>query len=341
MLNGFKLTSLLFLLATSSVIAQCFAPDFTLPSTACKGQRISLSADNTYNSYEWDLCPGELAGTPTATVLNNNFGGYGFKMELVEDGGDYYGFFLSRASAKLYRLDFGTNVNDPPLLFDLGGLGKNSSTWHVIEIVKEGSNFIGFIIDDNAIYRVNFGTSVNSTPSSVETFYTGDPLNSSIDAVAVQEGNDKYLFVANGGNEKIVRIKFSSSYTEPSSSTTIDTFTVPFTVISSGLSFIKDCDKWYAISSSIITASVNKIAFDDLSDPTPTITQYGVPGAGNVAVVKDNDTFMIFVQSQNSTNSIFRLPFGSSLAGNPTSTDELKNFGYPPGGAGYIRLRHA
>ncbi|MEI9917931.1 MAG: PKD domain-containing protein [Bacteroidota bacterium] len=332
MLNGLKLAVLLLLVATSSSFAQCATPDFALPSAACKGQRISLAANNTYNSYQWDLCAGELSGTPTATILNNNYGGYGFKMDLVEDGGDYYGFFLSRGSNKFYRLDFGANVNDPPLLFDLGGLGKSSNTWHMIEIVKEGSNFIGFIIDDNTIYRANFGTSITSTPT-LETFYTGDPLNLSLDAVAVQEGSEKYLFVANGGNEKIVRIKFSSSYAEPSSSTTIDTFTIPFSVISSGLSFIKDCDKWYAVSSSIIVANVYKIAFDDgLSDPTPTITTYGVQSAGNVAVVKDNNTFMIFAQSLNSTNSIFRLTFGSSLAGNPVSTDELKDFGYPPGG---------
>src|ERR1044071_8519013 len=310
MLNGFKMTVLLFLAATSSVLAQCVAPDFTVPSTACKGQRIFLAPDNTYNSYEWDLCSGELSGTPTATILNNNFGGYGFKLELVEDGGDYYGFFLSRGSNKLYRLDFGTNVNDPPLLVDLGGLGRNSNTWRMIEIVKEGSNYIGFIIDESAIYRVNFGNSPANAPTNFETFYSGDPMNLSIDAVAVQEGTDKYLFVANGGNENIIRIKFSSSYAEPSSSTTIDTFTVPFSVISSGLSFIKDCDKWYAVSSSIIVASVFKIAFNaGLSDPSPTITAYGVQSAGGVAVVKDNNTFMIFAQSLNSTNSIFRLTF--------------------------------
>jgi PKD repeat protein len=330
-MNAFKLTMLLLLAVTSSVFAQCVTPDFTAPATACKGQRISLVPDNTYSSYEWDLCPGELSGTPTATVLNNNFGGYGFKLELVEQGGDYYGFFLSRASNKLYRLDFGTNVNDPPLLVDLGGLGKNSNTWRTIEIVKDGSNYIGFIIDESAIYRVNFGTSVTNTPSAIETFYSGTPMNLSIDVAAVQEGNNRYLFVANGGDEKILRFKFASSYAEAPASTTMNTITVSGTIISSGLSFIKDCDKWYAVTSSIIVASVFKIAFDDLDDTTPTITQYGVPSAGGVAVVKDNNTFMIFAQSLNSTNSIFRLTFGSSLSGNPSSTGELKNFGYASG----------
>lgn len=329
-----KLSFLFLLVTATTAFAQCVAPDFTLPATACKEQRIFLTPDDTYDSYEWDLCSGELAATPTATVLSNSFGGYGFKMELVEDNGDYYGFFLSRGSNKFYRLDFGTDINNPPLLVDLGGLGISSSTWKMIEIVKEGNEFIGFIIDDNAIYRLNFGNSVANTPQPIETFYTGSPMNISIDAVAVQEGNDKYLFVVNAGDEQVIRFAFASSFSEPSASTTIDTFTIPFSHANHGISAIKECDKWYLVTSSIIVASVYKIALDDLSDTTPVITQYGVPSAGGVAVVKDNDTYMIFAQSQNSTSSLFRLTFGSSLSGDPVSTDELKDFGYAVGGPG-------
>ena len=330
--NGLKLTFIFCLVTAATAFAQCVAPDFTLPATACKGQRIALTPDDTYSSYEWDLCSGELAGTPTASVLTNSFGGYGFKLELVEDNGDYYGFFLTRASNKLYRLDFGTDINNPPLLVELGGLGKNSNTWRTIEIVKEGSDYIGFIIDESAIYRLNFGNSVANTPQPIETFYSGSPMSLSIDAAAVQEGSDKYLFVVNSGNDQVIRFKFAGSFADPSGSTTIDTFTIPFAVASHGISAIKDCDKWYLVTSSIIVASVYKIALDDLSDPTPTITQYSVPSAGGVAVVKDNNTYMIFAQSLNSTSSIFRLTFGSDLSGNPVSTDELKDFGYTPGG---------
>ncbi len=329
--NGLTLTLLGWLLSASCALAQCIAPDFTAPSSACKGQRLSLVPDNTYDSYEWDLCSGELAGTPTATVLSNSFGGYGFKMELVEDDGDFYGFFLSRGSNKLYRLDFGTSVKNPPLLVDLGGLGKSSSTWRMIEIVKEGADYIGFIIDESTIYRVNFGDSPGNAPGALETFYTGSPMNVAQDAVAIQEGNDRYLFVVNGANDQVLRFKFASSYAEAPASTTMDTFAVTGEMFGSGISAIKDCDKWYLVTSSIIVAGVFKVALDDLSDTTPTVTRYNVPSAGGIAVVKDNSTFMIFAQALNSTSSVFRLNLGASMSNDPSGTDELKDFGYTPG----------
>lgn len=329
-INRLKLTLLLWLVSVVTALAQCVTPDFAAPASACKSQRISLLPDNTYSSYEWDLCSGELAGTPTASILTNTYGGYGFKLELVEDNGDYYGFFLSRGSNKLYRLDFGTDINNPPILVDLGGLGKSSGTWNMIEIVKEGTDYIGFIVDQTAIYRLNFGNSPANAPQPLETFYTGSLLNIARDAVVVQEGSDRYLFVANSGNDQIVRFKFNTSFTEPAASSTINAFSVTNAIANHGISIIKDCDKWYLVTSSIIVAQVFKIALDDLSDLTPSITSYGVPSPGGVAVVKDNNTFMIFAQALNSTSSVYRLTFGPSLSGNPTSTDELKDFGYAP-----------
>jgi PKD repeat protein len=331
MLNGFKMTMLLFLVATSSALGQCVAPDFTIPPTACLNQRIPLQADNTYSSYEWDLCAGELAGTPTATVLSNNFGGYALNMELVDQGGDYYGFFLSRGSNKLYRLDFGTDVTAPPLLRDLGGLGISSGSWRMIEIVKDGDNFLGFIVDENAIYRVSFGTSLENAPT-LETFYSAGLMNFAINGVAVQEGNDKYLFVANGADDKIVRFKFNSSYAEPATSTTIDSFSATGTVHNSGMSFIEDCGTWYALVSSALTYSAFKITFTSgLSDPAPIVSsRYPVEQAAGVSLVKENNIYYGFVQSLNSASSLVRLTFGSDLSGDPVSTDELKNFGYSP-----------
>lgn len=329
-MNSLRLAFLLWLISAAAASAQCVNPDFAAPSAACKDQRISLVPDNTYNSYEWDLCSGELAGTPTASILTNSYGGYGYKMELVENNGDYYGFFLTRGTNRLYRLDFGTDVNNPPIMVDLGGLGKGSNTWNMIEIVKEGNDYIGFIVDQSAIYRLNFGNSPANTPQPLETFYSGSLLNVSRDAVTVNEGGNRYLFVANSGNDKIVRFKFNSSFAEAVTSTTIDSFSVTNAIANHGISIIKDCDKWYLVTSSITVAQVFKIAMNGLSDINPTITSYGVPSPGGVAVVKDNNTFMIFAQALNPTSSIYRLTFGSDFSGNPVSTDELKDFGYAP-----------
>ncbi len=316
------------LFSFSPASAQCAAPNFSLPANACRDQNITLQADAAYGSYEWDLCPGELTNTPVGTVLNSSYGGYGFKVKMMEQDGSYYGFFLGRANGRLFRLDFGNSINNTPLLNDLGGLGKNSTSWRVIEVVKEGATYYGFIIDTNVLYRVSFGTSLSNAPSAPEVVVEGDPIASPIDMTLVDDNTDRYLFVANLGNDKLVRIKFPNSFGDTPSSVQADAIQVPGSILLCGVSFIKDCDKWYGMTTSVATGNLYKLTFaSGLADPSPSIANYPIAPIAGVAVVKDNNEYLVFTQAQNATNSVFRFRFGSSLANTPPAPDDLKNFG--------------
>ncbi len=311
-----------------SVQAQCAAPNFTLPANACRDQNVTLQPDAAYSSYEWDLCPGELTNTPVGSVLNSGYGGYGFKVKMIEQDGSYYGFFLGRANGRLFRLDFGSSINSTPTLNDLGGLGKNSTSWRAIEVVKEGSTYYGFIIDTNVLYRVSFGTSLTNPPSAPEVVLDGDPISSPIDMTLVSDNADKYLFIANLGNDKLVRVKFANSFNDAPATVQTDVIQVPGSILLCGISMIKDCNTWYGMTTSVATGNLYKLGFGNgLADPSPTIANYPIAPIAGVAVVKDNNQYLVFAQAQNATNSLFRLNFGSSLANTPSAPDDLNNFG--------------
>ena len=158
----------------SNVLAQPLVAEFSMPATACLEENVHIVNQSIgAESFEWDFCSGDLDLTPTASVLTNGFGGYGGKVELSEQNGNYYGFFLGRASGKLYRLDFGADVTSTPLIVNLGGLGVNSDSWRAIGIAKENGQYFGFIIDRTFLYRISFGSSLVSLyPGVVPALYS-------------------------------------------------------------------------------------------------------------------------------------------------------------------------
>ncbi len=308
-------------------LSQC-ALDFNLPATACVGQNIEFKPVGSFQSYEWDFCAGDLSQSPTSTVLINNFGGASFKVELAEQNGNYYGFILAKNRSKLYRLDFGTDINSTPALVDLGGLGVNSATWRVIDVVKEGSIYYGFIMDSNVIYRINFGTSLNNAPSNALSIYTGPALSAPIDMVAMDDGNSKFLFIANLGANKLVRITFPQFFSDTPSYSAANDISTPVEL--GGISFIRECQTWHCIASGYGNALVYNISFaGNLSDPNPTITSSSLPGGvrgTGTAVVNDNDQYYAFIQLLG-VNSLYRVNYGNSLMNAPSSIDILPNVG--------------
>jgi PKD repeat protein len=312
--------------------SQCTQVDFASPASACLAQDITLVPSGAYTSFEWDFCPGDLNQTP-ASALFLNSAGYNHKVDVVEQNGSYFGFFLSRANAKLYRLDFGSNPAGTPAPVDLGGLGLNSSTWRNIEIVNEGGTFYGFIIDVNNLYRVSFGSSLGQQPSPAALIYSGDPLKSTIDLVAIHDQSAKYLFAANLGDNGIARIKFPNSFADPVNPADVNEIIVTGSSIFGGVSFIKECDTWFAVTTSVANGVVSTIQFDNgLDDPNPIITNLPalglpvVPLAG-VELVQDNGHFYAFTQSQGAPFVFYRIDFGPSmLAPTPVGTN-LGNIG--------------
>lgn len=304
--------------------------DFIIPSNACLQETIKIeNLSVNASQYVWDFCGGDLIQQPTANLLTSSYGGYGTRVEMTESAGEFFGFFLSGGTRALFKLSFGSNINSIPVLTNLGDLGLNSNQLRAIDIVSENGLYFGFIIDSdkNKLYRIDFGSSLSNNPLNAVEVFSGLPLNVPFQLSSVSEGTLKYLFLTNQGDGKLVRLKFDNSY----SGTVAESYSIPiFSNWLNAISFLKADNRWHCITGSPLTTDVLKVDFvNGLDDNSPLVTTIPVPSNPmGIELVNENGAYYAFVQTRNSTLSVFRLDFGASLNNLPLAITEIKNIGY-------------
>jgi PKD repeat protein len=317
-----------------SSLSQSLQADFSIPSQACLQEGIDLSNLSTGAiSYEWDFCSGDLEFTPTSSVLVDSYGGYGTRVKMIEQNGNHYGFFIGRAAKRLFRLNFGSNIKSQPTITDLGDLGLNSSTLRAIEIVKDGNDFFGFVVDSekSGLYRFELGSSVANNPFNITVLYSNQELNSPMELTVVSDGVERFLFVVNSNNRKLVRFELDESFGGP----VLNVYPLDTSVGQwlNAVSFLKEGTTWYGVAVDPVYYEVVKLKFNDgLSDTNPSITIIPIQAPVGISLVSENGLYFAFVQSQNSTSSIFRINLGGSLDNNPLSIDDLNELGLPAWG---------
>jgi PKD repeat protein len=321
-----------FLYATRS-LGQCSSIDFNLPPSTCLEQEINLTSNPLLASYEWDFCPGDFDGIPEASVFQANAGAP-FNVALIEHNGEYFGFYTSRTFGKLFRLDFGSDINSTPVPVDLGDLGVSEPVWLGIEIVEEGGNYYGFIADYfNKILRFDLGDSPANVPSPAVVFYADGLLANALDITFVEDETGKYAFIACLSSNRLVRVSFASSYAESSSASTIDDITISGSGNLSGISLMRECDQWYGFTTSLAGGQVTRIHFDSgLADDTPAIGQLsGLPitieAPGGLAMVEEAGSYYLFIQAERASSNLYKLDFGSTFSGAPVSGTDFGNMG--------------
>lgn len=337
---------LLYLSTLVIVKAQCGSSNFTVPTNNCINKSIAMTPDvQSAFSYEWDFCPGELSLTPTASVMiNNSQVGGPYKVKVIEQGGLLYGFVTSRSSEKMFRLDFGTSINNVPTIVDLGKLGIGSSGWLSVDIVKEGSIFYGFVIDvSNKVYRFEIGSSLSNQPGNGELIYSGGLLSIPIDLVVVEDGAEKFAFVANYNANSLTRIQFTNSFSDAAGTLLVDNVVIGGSGGLVGVSFLKECDTWFALTTSK-TNDITRIEFStglaQVTPPMGQLTGFGFPVTqlGGISVVMDNGNYYAFIQSLSS--NLYRIDFGNSLSNSSLDGADLGNFGILSGVWAYSMFKY-
>lgn len=306
-------------------IGQIVQSNFSLPGSACINENIRLTnlSSNEASNYEWDFCSGELEAVHTSSMLTDAYGGYGTEVEMLEEGGKYYGFLIGRASGKLFRLDFGISLLNIPAITDLGGFGINSPHWRNIVVVKESGQFFGFIVDSNlnALYRIEFGTSIDNRPTSFQLVSGVTGLNSPFDIYMINKGANKFLFIANLGAEYLTRVRFN---TFASNSPLVDKVSIPNSGGLSGVAFLQVGTEWFGAVTGVSSNVVARLSFGaDLSSIYPMIslfTDLGIIAPAGISLAQDNGLHYFFVQSHRPSpdNFLFKVSFGDSFA-NPIS----------------------
>jgi hypothetical protein len=124
-----------------NAVLSCPLPGFDLPDTICANE--SFKVTNTTlgaKRYEWDFCTGDLRGTPVAEeVITIAAARIPTNITTVTDGSNWFGFFFSRDNNTLYRLDFGTSLNNSPAVVNLGNLGERSTAPNPWRLCRTGA----------------------------------------------------------------------------------------------------------------------------------------------------------------------------------------------------------
>lgn len=334
--------SLIFILFTSAnAWAQELTADFTMNASACMDERLKIeNVSGGAAAYEWDFCAGDLDLNPTGLTLVNSYGGYGTRVNVIEQDGMYYGFFIGRAARKLFRLDFGSDIKSQPTLVDLGDLGLNSSTVRAVEIAEDNGAFYGFVVDNeqNALYRFNLGSSLTNYPSPASLLSDNQELNSPMELAVVSDNNERFVFVVNSNNRKLVRFELEGSLGGPIK----DIFPLDTSVGQwlNAVSFLKEGATWYCVVVDPVYYQVIKLKFNDgLKDTTPSLSIISVPAPLGISLVQENGSYYAFVQSQNPTASIFRINFGASIDNAPLSIDDLNQLQLSAWGFSMVKVK--
>lgn len=171
-------------------------------------------------SYEWDFCLGDIRNFKQSNFIATINGlSSGTHYKLVETDGVWFAFVSSYDNNKIYRLDFGTDLNATPIVNDLGNFGGLIVEPYSIDVNKVGGMWYGFVgsLQTNfGVTKLEFGSTLTNTPLATNIGNFGFSTNY-IDLQLVQQGADVILaLVANGvldGNNdaSVVTVNFGNS----------------------------------------------------------------------------------------------------------------------------------
>ena len=269
------LCSCVFILIAPLLRAQCNFPQISVTNAdkLCRNSPVRiLNDDNQAQSYYWDFCPEVFLEQPLrkSSTLTGFDQGYGYK--LVEDSGLWYGFAVSRSLDKIFRLDFGADPANTPVVTDLGNPGGLMDAPEGIDLYKDGSDWFAFVgKGDNSsgqVVKLNFGSNLTNTPSATGYGTFGMGSVRIRDLAVTTKGNDIILLLLIYNNASINRVSFGNSlYNNPGAN---NIAVVSGAVLPRGIELVTNCSP---IRAHLVceNGSVQQISFgNDILGPVTT-----------------------------------------------------------------------
>lgn len=307
--------------------------DFSVSSSpVCLNMDLGL-VNNTINgaSYQWDLCQGDLGKTPTAsTLLNLSSSGSNnvIGLDLIEVGGLWYGFVCSLGANTIFRLDFGSDINNAsPTVTNLGSFGGVIASPQDIAIRKDGSSYYALVDGrgTNRLMRLNFGSTItNSSPAADVVITGGTTSNTGLDVAF--DGSNWVAVVTN--NTTLTMVNFGSSLGNTVETGEILNSSAIGTANGIGdISLIKEGSKWFGIMVTFNNSKVLKADFGTslYADPTVTDVTNGIINTTvqpyGVWIAHENGKYMTFISTIQ--GNLIRYDFGASLTNNVPSGGDL------------------
>ena len=331
-------------------IGNCAQPlvtaSFTAPDTVCISNAVTINNTSVdASSYFWNFCTGNLNNPPVGTNLGNIAGAMSSPVyiDYVLDNGKYYGFVTDNYSGKLFRLDFGNNLLNPPTLTNFGNLnGTLPVSVEGIQVIKNEGKWYAIIVGGEPaigvtpfVIKVEFGANItNPNPTAVNWGNLGN-MQYPHDLYVFNDGPNWYGLTVNTNNNTITRFNFTNSFSN--TPTAVNLGNIGNLVGPTGIHAIKEGSNWYAFVTNANGNTITRLDFGTSLLNTPAGQNLGNPGGQfntpwDIYVIKFCGEMLAYViNASGSSNSLLKLDFNSSITNTPVVTNfgNIGNLNFP------------
>ncbi len=315
-------------MAIQNSFSQCTPITASVSNQVCLQENILIANTTTAASFEWDFCPDNLKETPTPN-LSGTLSTFSTAVDLkvINDGANWYAFVLD-LSNRITRVDFGNSPNNTPTYKEFGNIGGILSSPSGMDIVKEGNNWYGVIVNSNSsqLLLLNFGTSLDTTPTVSILFSSlagSDPFG--VVRLVPMPGGGHTVLVTEFSSRNIKIIPFVNGL-EQSAGTAIN---VSFpSARPLDIQAVETCGNWSLFVVGFDTKAIYRLDFGNDFQNVPTIQQISASFSFypyRVWAGREGDEFYCFVA--NSNGGLYKLELGMDLHNNSPVGTDLGNLG--------------
>ncbi len=326
--------SILIFFLPIALSGQSVIADFAALSQVCINQNVKLVNQSTQaDRYEWDFCQGDLQLTPNGNNLGNLGGSVTTGIDVVFDGTNWFGFVTSQNTNSILRLDYGSDLKSTPMITNLGNISGKINSPTDIKIIKEGSNWFGFVygLADPLLSRIDFGSSLTNTTVST------NPISAEIVLSGAGSVNGGFDIMYAGGNW-VISLTLNSSFTivrlpsvngTPMVTDVISNINNPFGVSLGDIVLLASNGNYFGYVVAYGNKSLQRLSFGSNLFSTPTIDNIPLPVISGISPYGidgsyDNGIYTLFISTLEGT--IIRVSLGSDLSTINVTGNSLGNF---------------
>ena len=307
---------------------------FELPSdTVCVRQDIQLNSNVSASSYYWGFCSGYLQNPPVITNMGSTFSlDQPNSIEIAKDGNNYYGFVVNRGTGELLRLNYGTSLGNTPQITNMGNLENNIPAQpNNIYLIRDGANWFMFLTGGagatSSLTRVDFGGNLGTnTPNSVSFGNLGGMLNTPTGIFVAEDAGNYYGYITNAGDDKLLRLEFTSNISLTPVVTDLGTFGGAFSG-PSDIAGLLDNGFWYLFVTNETNSTLVRVELGNTLANGPAIVPVtSVNGSlfnpSGITLVRDCDITQAYITNRTSSSltKISMTTFTGAYAATPVAS---------------------